>query len=252
MFPVGISPGCLLKTIQATRVLSYDIIQQCEIREIIVGKTSTSEIIKFEEWLLSMREWDDISLLCSVISLSIKTVKLTLRDVYRIAGILPMQESKMKCASNLQLNMDDVIPEDTWKKIPTKILLGNGVDWCAVISIDLGTAGKPWIQKIRIQQELVDLLNKLPVCRGVGIRGIIICIEKFYGILSHSLISIRSVDLEVIAHIAGWQLRGFSMTLMGVQALGTVLNRCVGGGEGKWGQKWEYISTSIVYALGNL
>ena len=199
-----------------------------------------------------MRERDDISLPCSAISLSIETVELTLRDVYRMAGMLPMQESKMKCASNLQLNMDDVIPEDTWKKIPTKILLGNGVHWCAVISIDLGTAGKPWVQKIRIQQELVDLLNMLPVCVGVGIIGMISCIEEFYGILSRSLISIRSVDLEVIAHIAGWQLRGFSMTSMGVQALGTV-HRCVGEGEGKWGQKWEYMSRSMkVYVLGNL
>ena len=43
------------------------------------------------------------------------------------------------------------------------------------------------------------------------------------------------------------------MTSMGVQALGTILSRCVGVGDGKWGQKWEYISRSMkVYALGNL
>ena len=134
-----------------------------------------------------------------------------------------------------------------------KDIVGKWSRLVAVIAIDLGTAGKPLIQKIRIQQELVDLLNKLPVCMGVGIREVTSSIEEFYGILSRSLISIRSVDLEVIAHIAGWQLRGFSMKSMGVQALGTILNRCVGVGEGKWGQKWEYISRSLkVYALGNL
>ena len=57
----------------------------------------------------------------------------------------------------------------------------------------------------------------------------------------------------MLAHIAGWQLRGFSMTNMGVQALGTLLNRCVSSGDRKWGQKWEFISRLLkVYALGNL
>ena len=43
------------------------------------------------------------------------------------------------------------------------------------------------------------------------------------------------------------------MTCVGVQALETILNRCISGGEGKWGQKLKYISRSMkVYGLGNV
>ena len=63
----------------------------------------------------------------------------------------------------------------------------------------------------------------------------------------------KFVELEVLAHIAGWHMRGFSLTCMSVQVQGTILNRCVDNADGKWGQRWEYVSRSMkVYALGNL
>ena len=41
-------PGIsVLKSLQSSRVLLYDIIPECETREIVVGTSSTSEIIQF-------------------------------------------------------------------------------------------------------------------------------------------------------------------------------------------------------------
>ena len=96
------------------------------------------------------------------------------------------------------------------------------------MSVNLGTAGKLWYQRTKVQTELLNFLQTLPVCVGVKIWKTLLLIEEFYGILSESPIKIKYVDLEFITHIAGWQLRGFSMTSMGVKALGTILNRCVG------------------------
>ena len=63
----------------------------------------------------------------------------------------------------------------------------------------------------------------------------------------------KFVELEVLAHIAGWHMRGFSLTCMSVQVQGTILNCCIDNADGKWGQLWEYVSRSMkVYALGNL
>ena len=66
-------------------------------------------------------------------------------------------------------------------------------------------------------------------------------------------LKIKFMELGVLAHIAGWQMRGFSLSSLSVQVTGTILNRCVDAGDEKWGQKWEYISCSMkVFALGNL
>ena len=78
-------------------------------------------------------------------------------------------------------------------------------------------------------------------------------IEDVYWILTGISFKMKFVELEVLAHIAGWHMRGFSLTCMSVQIQGTILNRCVDNADGKWGQLWEYVSRSMkVYALGNL
>ena len=72
--------------------------------------------------------------------------------------------------------------------------------------------------------------------------------------MTNSLVKMKpAIDLEVIALVSGWQMEDFTMTCMIVQIMGTILNRCVGFGDWKWGQQWEFISRSMkVYALSNL
>ena len=97
----------LLKTLQSSRVLSYDIIQDCEMHEIIVGESSSSEISGLVEWVVTMKERDDVSLPCSSLALLVETLDISLRDIYRIAGTLPMQSHKMMYSSTLQLEESD-------------------------------------------------------------------------------------------------------------------------------------------------
>ena len=43
------------------------------------------------------------------------------------------------------------------------------------------------------------------------------------------------------------------MTAMGVQVMGTTLNKCVSKGDDHWGLKWSLIPAALkVYALGDL
>ena len=243
----------LLKKLQDNRSLSYSIIDQCDVKEIVVGESSSEEVREWVDWVISKHDRDTVPLPTTGISLTTLLVDITLRDIHRMAGLIPISGDKKILSQDLERDNQDSHIRDEWKKLPAKVLVGNGVNWGAVISFNLGTAGKPWLKKIIVQPELLDFLVNIPTCIGVGIKEDLRIIEEVFGILSNSIFRMKFVDLEVLAHIAGWEMRGFSLTSAAVQTLGTIVNRCVHTGDGKWGQLWEHVPRSMkVYALGNL
>ena len=61
------------------------------------------------------------------------------------------------------------------------------------------------------------------------------------------------IDLSSLAIAAGYKLRAKNMTAMGVQVMGTILNKCVSTGDDQWGQIWSHIPAALqVYALGDI
>ena len=105
-----------------------------------------------------------------------------------------------------------------------------------------------------IQDELLDLIEELPVCVGLGVRADVSKIEEFYSIIAGRPVKMRGfVDLAVLAVIAGWKMNARGMTCMAVQVCGTILNKCVWKGDGKWGRKWRYLPASLqVYGIGEI
>ena len=131
-----------------------------------------------------MTERDKVSFPCYGVSLSVETLDLSMSDIHRMAGLLPLRQSKMMCLGKLQSEDLGDGQKDEWREVPVKILIGNGVNWCTVISVDLGTAGKPWYERTRVQPKLLELFQSLPVCVGVNIkRTCISLITEFYGTL---------------------------------------------------------------------
>ena len=65
-------------------------------------------------------------------------------------------------------------------------------------------------------------------------------IEEFYSILSGKNIELNGfIDLSAMAAAAGYTFRARNMTAMGVQVLGTVLNKTVSTGDNLWGVPWN-------------
>ena len=65
-------------------------------------------------------------------------------------------------------------------------------------------------------------------------------IEEFYSILSGETVELNGfVDLSAMAAAAGYQFRARNMTAIGVQILGTVLNKTVSTGDNTWGVTWN-------------
>ena len=61
------------------------------------------------------------------------------------------------------------------------------------------------------------------------------------------------IDLSSLAIAAGYKLRAKNMTAMGVQVMGTILNKVFSTGDDQWGQIRSHIPAALqVYALGDI
>ena len=156
----------LLKQFQNNRGLSYESLGICDVREIFIGETPTYEIENLKIWLLDQMERDEISLPCSGLPFDTHTQRVTLYDLYRISGKIPVNSPKQLVASELESDTFEGLPADEWKIVPVKIVIGNGVDWVLVISLNLGNPGEPWLFPIEVQPELVGLISGSSVLVG--------------------------------------------------------------------------------------
>ena len=158
---------------------------------------------------------------------------------------------------SLSRRKDDIrhkLPKDKWRQIPAKIMYGNGTSWMVVITVDLGSSSSPWLSRQTVQEELIDLIEDLPVCIGLGIKADVSKIEEFYSFIAGRSVKMHGfVDLSVLAVIAGWRMNSRGMTCVGVQICGTILNKCVSTRDGMWGRKWRHIPASLqVYGIGDI
>ena len=109
-------------------------LEDVEAREIICDVSSTEEIQKFHEWTTEKHLENQDTFDSSVISMKVEDVKASYYDVMRMAEkIVISQESQ-----SFQRHLDDRpvsgLMEDCWKQTPGKIMFGDGLTWCAIIS----------------------------------------------------------------------------------------------------------------------
>ena len=105
--------------------------------------------------------------------------------------------------------------EDCWKQTPGKIMFGDGLTWCAIISLPYqrNPAGDYMVERIRVQPRLLDVLRDLPICTEVGVRRDIIGIEGFYAMISGESVELNGfIDLALMSAAAGYKLKARNMT----------------------------------------
>ena len=85
-------------------------------------------------------------------------------------------------------------------------------------------------------------------------RRDVVGMEEFYSILSGETVKLSGfLDLSAMAAAAGYKLKARNMTAMGVQILGTVLNKTVSTGDNSWGIPWNELPRSLqVYGIGDI
>ena len=71
--------------------------------------------------------------------MSTDVVKLTLKNLHQTAGKIPMETPNHIITNELDTTVKKGYPQDCWKDVPVKIIVGNRIIWAMVNSIDLGT-----------------------------------------------------------------------------------------------------------------
>ena len=229
-------------------------LENCEVREIIINQTSGVEIESIVWWMLDQMEKNEISLPCSGLAFDILTQRISNRDMYRMAGKIPIPDEKQLVADELETKIIPSLPIDEWRDIPVKILMGDGVDWLTIITLNLGTPGRPWLKPVTIQPELIRLITGTPSVVGFDMKKKYQLVEDMFTIISGNSVQMRGfVDLDTLSVLAGWKLSARGPTAMGVQVLGALLHTEALNGDGSWGMSWKYASKTLqVCAMGNI
>ena len=244
-----------LEEYQRNRSLSYKVQDEVEVREIICG-ISTEEDCKIAHgWLRDMYQRDQFSFATRIVSLDVEDVKVTYFDTLRMAGDLSFKPGQ-RIAKDKDKNRIPGIEKDSWKQIPGKIMIGNGLTWMLVVSLDLkrDEAGVYLINKMKVQDGLLCILRDLPVSTGLGVQRDIRGIEEFYSLISGSRVELKAgfLDLVVLATVAGYQFSSKNMTCLGVQVLGSLMNKTVSTGDDLWGLPWDSIPAALqIYGIGD-
>ena len=83
------------------------------------------------------------------------------------------------------------------------------------------------------------------------VRGI----EEFYSLIADKPVQMMNgfVDLAAMSITAGFKFHARNMTALGVQVLGTILNKTVSTGDDMWGLRWDEIPDALqIYGIGDI
>ena len=76
--------------------------------------------------------------------------------------------------------------------------------------------------------EIKEIIQDLPVCVGLGVKGDVQEIEQFYSKVSSINLEMAGfIDLRALTLVVGYQMNARGITPMGVLVLGAILNKCV-------------------------
>lgn len=117
------------------RGITKRILEQVEVKEIIVGRYSDTEIEEILSWFWEKYALDQSDLPTNVVSMDVEEIKATLYDTYRIAGRIPFKKGRLM--SRKEKPQIKGQPEDGMQQLPVKVMIGNGVNHALMVSLDL-------------------------------------------------------------------------------------------------------------------
>ena len=157
-------------------------LKEVEVKEIIAGVSSPEDILEIKHWMQELYATDQAILPTRVVSLDVEEIHVTHYDWMKMTGELPMTTRSELLKTTLAKDRISGFNDDKWKQLPSLIMIGNGTSWALMISLDLEVISeyRYRFKTMRIQTELLDLLQDLPVCLGLGVKGDVHEIEQFY------------------------------------------------------------------------
>ena len=174
----------------------------------------------------------------------------------RMVGKLVISKDSQPFQQSLDNRLVTSINEDGWKQTPGKITFGNRLSWRTIILLPYRRNRNRdyFVERIIPQPGLLEVLRDQPICTGVGVRTDIVGIVEFYSTISGETVELNGfLDLSGMAAAAGFKLRARNMTALGVQVVGTVMNKKISAEDDLWRIPWAELSPSLqVYGIGDI
>ena len=238
------------------RCVTHNSVQFLETKEIVVGISSESEIAEVHEWLYDRHSKNQHEFPSAVIPVSVNCVQMTTYDTIRMTkeekfGKQMLLETKpgkpREGEEKWFLNPDGSLIKNGWVNFPTKIIIGDGVEWILAISFDMTAEGEfKFCTPAPIPQNLVDLLEGLPPSIGFYIAADIKILERTFQRFGFEEFTMHlHIDVSSLAVLAGWKLNDISMAALSLISLGVPVNELSANGDGLWGLRFEYLPTSL-------
>ena len=156
-----------LRKFQDKQGLTYSLLEDVEVCEVICGVLTTEEIKNFHEWTTDRPLKNQENFNSGVISMDIEDMKASYY-VMRTAGKIVISKDSQPLQRHLDNRLVAELQEDGWKQSPGKIMFGECLTWCVIISLPnrMNKKGEYIVERIHPQPQLLQVLRVLPVCTG--------------------------------------------------------------------------------------
>ena len=248
---------------KSLRGVSYEYLDLVEVKEIVIGSSSEAQIAEFSDWVFErIKENEDI-MGSGALSFDVEDLKITYYDYIRMSQVsfrsmdivLAKKLGKYKPIEAPLFECEEFKDKDCYMNLPVKIMFGDGVTWCAMISFDIVETDKGMVMTLHdINKSILDLLEKLPVVYGLGIKGDVVSVEVTLRELSGKEFQMAGfIDLGNLAVLAGWELQYRHMTAMSMIVLGGTMNKVCSIADSLWGISYRKLPDALkVYALADI
>ena len=236
------------------RGITMDILDQVEVKEIIVGRSTDQEIEEITSWFWDKYALDQKILPTHVVSMDVEEIKTTLYDTLRIAGRIPFKKGQIMSRKEEKTIVGQ--PEDRMQQLPVKVMLGNGLNHALMVSLDLfrDAKGRYILNQIRAPDSIIRFFSLLPICTGVAVKHDVEGLIKFYSLITDKEVSMKGfLEISSIALVAGYAMQARNMNAIAMQVLGVIMNKMCSTADNLWGVRWREIPDALkVYAISDL
>ena len=137
-----------------------------ELREIVTGVSTREEITEIHDWVTNNYLEDQEKFGSKVVSVDVEDVTVLYYDLMRMSGQLPIIENQI-ISKVLDKNIISGLKKDHWKQRPGKIMIGNGISWTLIISINYvrNKWRQYYVRRMEVQPEILELLRDIEMLK---------------------------------------------------------------------------------------
>lgn len=254
-----------LSNYQNNRGMSMEILENCEWKELIIGKASDDDIRQFEKWISTNFKNDQKSFPSAGLACVVEKTKVAFYDIFRM-GKPEYYGLELKLSPTLGVIKESEDPdmftdadgkqlEDAWITFPSKVVLGNGLNWSAVISFDVKESNGVFTFGVhKISPKVIKLFESLPGVVGLHAEDDMDMLVDIILIITGQLLDITpAVGISPLSALAGWKLDNRDLETMSMIILGSAVSEVAAYGDGLWILPFHRIPDALkVYTLVNL